>query len=671
MTTIAVFGPIIYIQDEAGQLFRDIALAVSSAVFLSLIVSITVIPTFASRILRVSRKKRNNKENNQGPPTKPRGVIGRFTYVVSGSFWLQLLLVAILTAAAVGMAVRLSPKAEYLPEGNLDIIFAMILPPPGYNLEKFEEMAEDFERQFQPYLEAEPGSPEAQALDAPPIQEMFFFARGTMAFMGVAPHDVDSQRIKELYPVVRRVLGSQPGIIPIVRQPSLFGRGVGAGRSINIEITGPELEKILEFGGQVFGQVRGLIPDAQARPIPGLDLGNPEVRVLPDRDRLAEAGLNVQDLGLMVDLLLDGFKASEFRYGGRNIDLTVMGEPGRLARTQDLADVPLRTPGGDLVTLGSVSMVKTVSGPVQINHIERQRSVTIQVIPPETLPLQTAMEMIEEKVAQPLRESGRLGEFYHIRLAGTADKLTQTREALSFNFILALVITYLLMAALFESFIYPLVIMFTVPLAAAGGFLGLALVNRFLAYQPLDVLTMLGFVILIGIVVNNAILIVHQALNNIRFGGHGHPPGRVRIGPNAHPAHLHEHAHQRLRHEPPGPVPRGRVRAVPRPGQRGHRRTGGFHPVHRVSGPSRVFHGPPGSKLAGPRPQTHESDLTDGTSKKLPPAGFPGSAQASGKPGRTGLTGKARDVSVIADPAGAEGTARPETETLVAQKPRR
>jgi len=105
-----------------------------------------------------------------------------------------------------------------------------------------------------------------------------------------------------------------------------------------------------------------------------------------------------------------------------------------------------------------------------------------------------------------------------VLLTGTADDLTVTRKALQWNFILAAVIAFLLMASLFESFIYPFVIMFSVPLAAFGGFLGLGILNIF-TNQALDVLTMLGFVILIGIVVNNAILIVHQALNNMRDEG--------------------------------------------------------------------------------------------------------------------------------------------------------
>ena len=112
-------------------------------------------------------------------------------------------------------------------------------------------------------------------------------------------------------------------------------------------------------------------------------------------------------------------------------------------------------------------------------------------------------------------KKGLLGGLYKANLAGTADKLQEARESLQWNFILAIAISYLLMAALFESFLYPIVIMFSVPLAAVGGFVGLRVLNLF-TLQAMDVLTMLGFVILIGTVINNAILIVHQTLNNMR-----------------------------------------------------------------------------------------------------------------------------------------------------------
>jgi HAE1 family hydrophobic/amphiphilic exporter-1 len=171
------------------------------------------------------------------------------------------------------------------------------------------------------------------------------------------------------------------------------------------------------------------------------------------------------------------------------------------------------------VTLGSVADISLVEGPTQINHIDSERAITLQIIPQQDLALETAMEIVQTKVVNPIKASGALTSLYRIDMGGTADDLTRTRKALLWNFILAVAISYLLMSALFENFFYPLIIMFSVPLAAAGGFVGLFLVNAFIIYQPLDIITMLGFVILVGIVVNNAILIVHQTLNNMRDGG--------------------------------------------------------------------------------------------------------------------------------------------------------
>ena len=304
-----------------------------------------------------------------------------------------------------------------------------------------------------------------------------------------------------------------PGVIAIVMQSSLFQRGLGEGRNIDIEITGPDLDTLVALGGRIFGQVRTVLPGAQVRPKPSLDLGSPEIRVSLKRDRAADVQMTNQELGFTIDALVDGTKASDYQFEGDEIDLTIRGVDHFADRTQELANLPIYTRGGKLTTVGDIADVKLVAGPEQINHIERERAITIQVIPSGHMPLETAMEMIKQEVLLPIKEEGNLGRLYHIGLSGTADKLTNTYDALKYNFLLALLITYLLMAALFESFLYPLVIIFTVPLAAAGGILGLFLVNHFVTYQPLDVLTMLGFIILIGVVVNNAILVVHQALN--------------------------------------------------------------------------------------------------------------------------------------------------------------
>ena len=406
------------------------------------------------------------------------------------------------------------PKAEYLPQGNRNLVIGILLPPPGYNTHEFVKMGKPIESTLSPYWDAKPGSPEEAALDGPSIANFFYVARGRSVFMGGRVND--PSRVKELIPLFRRATADLPGVIGIITQRGLFERGLGEGRNIDIEITGPELDTLVQLGVQVFGQVKGVLPEAQVRPIPSLDLGSPEVRVTVRRDRAADVQMTNQELGFTIDALVDGAKASDYQFEGDEIDLTIRGVDKYANQTQSLNSIPIYTKGGQLTTVGNIADVTLVAGPEQINHIERERSIVIQVIPPVEMALEEAMDVIRTQILGPLKESGALGRLYNVRLSGTADDLTETYDALKWNFLLAFTITYLLMAALFESFLYPLVIIFTVPFAAAGGFLGLSLVNNFIAYQPLDVLTMLGFVILIGVVVNNAILVVHQALNFMR-----------------------------------------------------------------------------------------------------------------------------------------------------------
>ena len=388
-----------------------------------------------------------------------------------------------------------------------------MLPPPGYSLDEIAALLDSTKRTWvicgarrprrQPICPAAASGDLLRRYQRPGVH---------------GGHGERPEPGRELLPAFNGVNRKMPGSIAFTTQTSLFQRGLGEGRNIDIEITGPELTRLIALGGEVFGKVREVLPEAQARPIPSLDLGNPEVEVRTDRRRAAELGISNRELGAMINALVDGAKASDYRFEGREIDLKVLASKDAIRRTHLLEQMPLAAPAGELVTLGSVAEVSVVNGPVQIDHRERQRAITIAVTPPENVPLEAAMDTIRSEILEPMRQEGRLGGLYRAQLSGTADKLTQTGQALIWNFLLALVITYLLMAALFESFLYPFVIMFSVPLAALGGFLGLGVVNLF-TYQALDVLTMLGFIILVGTVVNNAILIVHQSLNHIREGG--------------------------------------------------------------------------------------------------------------------------------------------------------
>jgi hydrophobic/amphiphilic exporter-1 (mainly G- bacteria), HAE1 family len=521
LTTMAVFVPVFFVREETGQLFRDIAVAISAGVGLSLLVSVTVVPCLSARILGVAGAEGPGGAAAAAGARNLWGLVplaSRATdrladfiaWVTPRTGW-RLGIAAGLTGLSLGLSALLMPDAEYLPEGNRNLLFGILLPPPGYNLDELTDIGKRIEEPLRPRWEASPGSPEARAVEGPLLENFFYVARGRLVFMGAIA--ADPERARELMPYVRAPLGTIPGMIAVVQQASLFERGLAQGRSVDIRITGPDLERLTALGGEIFGRALAALPGAQLRPIPSLDLANPQIQVVLDRDRAAALGLTSRDLGFMLDSLVDGAKVGEYWHEGDRIDLMVRGADPFARHTQDIGQMNIRTAAGRVVPVESVAEVRVTTGPEQIDRFERERSITIRAIPPSEMPLETAMRRIDTDVLGPLRQRDAFGGAEHVRLAGTADDLSTTYLALRGTFLLALVITYLLMASLFESFLYPFVIMFSVPLSAFGGFLGLWLVNRLVAPQALDVITMLGFVILVGVVVNNAILIVHQTLN--------------------------------------------------------------------------------------------------------------------------------------------------------------
>jgi HAE1 family hydrophobic/amphiphilic exporter-1 len=574
LANLAVFLPILFVKDEAGQLFRDIALAISSAVGLSVLVAVIVVPTAASLIMTdqyEGAKKGRMRLTvrlalgalfmalgviaGQLFPDKaiesysvalcylllllPLDWLGRgFLAGVVGinaflqrSVLLRLATVAAMTAASIYGSYLFLPKVEYLPTGNRNLVIGFLIPPPGYNIPQLLEMGERISERLRPYWDIDPKDPAIAQLDYPAIADFFFVARGRQVFMGLRA--VQASEAGKLVDLVRKVSSDIPGTIAVAKQTSLFEQGLEAGRTIDVEISGPKLTRLVELGGQIMQQlaprtttdpVTGaertdqLIPNAQAAPRPSLDLSSPEVHVEPKSEQMADNRLWNRDLGYTVDALVDGAFATDFYLGGDKIDLRIVGQEEFAHRTQDLESLPVATPDGQLVPLGSLANVALRSGPEQINHRERQRAITIQVTPPPQIALEDAMQRINEHIVLPLREGNALEGGYHIRLAGTADKLRATWHSLRFNLVLAAVITYLLMAALFESWLYPLVVIVSVPLGAVGGFAALKLLNLWVM-QPLDVITMLGFVILVGTVVNNPILIVEQSLVHIRNEG--------------------------------------------------------------------------------------------------------------------------------------------------------
>ncbi|WP_370400820.1 efflux RND transporter permease subunit [Sulfitobacter sp. JB4-11] len=515
LTTVLVFVPILIMQLEAGQLFRDIAVAISVSVLLSLVVAVTVIPALASRLLTAKDQKPVRLFGIDHLAGGFRALVMAYVRLTVRYRAIGLLMVGLIAGGAGIASYTFLPRLEYLPEGNRNLVFGLIIPPPGYNLETTQTIAQRIEAVAEPLWEAAPATETEDG--TPTIANFFFVATPGNSFVGAAAQD--GQRAGELIPVLSRPIFAEPGTFGFMTQPSLFGRGVGGGRAIELNISGQDLNEILAVAGRAAGIVSGLLPRTeghQFRPIPGLELGAPEVRLVPDRLRLADAGLDSSGLAATVDAFNDGLRVAEITVGAERVDLVLKGDPSVsvATRTQDVGSYPVVTPGGQIVPVSALADVILTAGPTEIRHRDRLRTVTLEVRPSDALPLEAAVELLEREVVAVLQEQG-VPEDIRLSVSGTADQLTQTWSAIQINLVVALIIVFLVMAILFESFVLPLVILIAVPVAAAGGVGGLALLNTFQT-QPLDMLTLLGFIILVGIVVNNAILIVHQTLYHLR-----------------------------------------------------------------------------------------------------------------------------------------------------------
>ncbi len=582
LTTIAVFIPILLVEEEAGQLFRDIALAICAAIGLSLIVSLTVIPTAAGRLLR-ERQIRSREQSQDAASARvnesrvkrfvllpfraivatvrsigaiPRG-LSALVYALCGSVIARIGIVALLTIASLAGSWLLLPPADYLPQGNRNLTFGMLNAPPGYNLQQQSDVGRRIEASIRPYWEAgmiEDEQERARAiaqlpsvptmvngqpgpLVVPPTLNNYFFV-GTPGMMFHGAISDDERRIVDVVALFQHATHEEviPGIRAFAFQLPLFRLGGSTGSAVQIDFVGDDLDAVIDAANAAYGKlVQGYGPwTVQPEPT-NFNIPGPELRVEPDLLRLSEFGMSVADLGLAVRANGDGAIIGEYRVGGETIDLKLIAQGSVNATSlHGLDDVPIASANGRIVPLSSLATLNRVTSPQQINRVGRQRAVSLQFTAPDGVPLEQAINEINAILAS-LSDDGAIPPAVGINVAGSASKLAAVREALlgdgtftgtlGSSLILALIIVYLLMCVLFQSFLYPFVIMFSVPLATLGGFAALYGVHvwseadRYMPVQNLDVLTMLGFIILIGVVVNNAILLVHQSLNFMRGTG--------------------------------------------------------------------------------------------------------------------------------------------------------
>ena len=550
LTTIAVFLPVVFIKEEAGQLFGDIAIAVSAAVGLSLVTAIAVIPVLANIFFNKNRKNENIKEKSVKNKLKEKikdkikikkqilkpelkakiksisidkmlvntgnffvKYIALLSNKINSSFIVKIVFIVGVTAASILIAYLLMPKMDYLPLGNKNMMESRFSPPPGISYNERKAMGDFIYRELQPYMVSEKDG-------YPQIENYVYIASST--YVAMRATSKDEARVSELQPLMASVAAKIPGITASTSQVPLFNIGRGSSNTFLMNVAGSmEYESLINTVKLIQERIMEELPEVQLRLNPTSNPVYPEVQISPRREALKSAGVTATELGISVDVYLDGRKIGEFKDPTvGTIDIMLQGEARKFENPQDVYSILVNSNSGLPVPLSSLSESNEIMGIERIRRYNYQRSFLFIITIPKGMVLEQLQEKMDEKVIKPMQEEGLL-EGITIYTSGASSKLEEAKNALSGNFVLAVLITYLLMAALLNNFLYPLIILFSVPLAATGGFIGLDFVNKFIATQSLDVITMLGFIMLIGSVVNNPILIVYQTLNNIKYGMSG------------------------------------------------------------------------------------------------------------------------------------------------------
>ncbi|MBA1146162.1 efflux RND transporter permease subunit [Ectothiorhodospiraceae bacterium WFHF3C12] len=520
LTTVLVFVPIVFIEEEAGQLYSDVAIAISASILASMLVAITVLPTASARL----RFRTDGSDEGRSRTGIREAVLGGVNWLCAGPARRGTVIVGV-AAASIATIVWLTPPAEYLPEGEEPKTFARMNAPPGYNLDAMSRIGMDLQDYFLKYLDDDPAAFERGETDVPALKyvNLSIEPQG----LRIISEPKDAGHILPLMDALGRKFEQYPGMRAFVSRGSIITSNDGGTRSVNLDISGPSLAEIYDVALTAYRRAETVFdnPRIRANP-PTLSLSQPLVQIEPDWARAAEVGMTAGDLGFTVAALTDGAFVGEFFQDDDKIDIYVYSDAGTGATLDSLDQLSIYTPVGAVVPLSSLASIEETVDTSTIRRLDGRRTVTLNIIPPDDVALETGVNVVREDVVGHLRGTGEIPSNVKVRISGASDQLQATQQALAGNYAVAVIIIYLLLVAIFTHWGYPLLIMTTIPLGVASGIVGLGLLNAGGSLlpmlglpaisQPFDMISMLGFLILMGTVVNNPILIVHQAMRNAR-----------------------------------------------------------------------------------------------------------------------------------------------------------
>ena len=489
VTSIAIFLPILFMAGLEGQLFADLALTLSVAVATSFIGAITILPVAS-----------NHFRSDQLSVDRLGHLWDRITHrivALTNTPGLRARWIVSLLLGPVLLTWLLAPKLDFLPQADSDGVQVFFSMPEGIPLSTVErELILEVIDRLQPHVDGDA---------APGIHGYNLYSWGSNA-TGIYIYPNDPRDAPELIDRLRdEILVGLPGAKPFVSRASLLNIGISGGRNIDIDLQGPELIALMDAAKVGQDLINERFSDWSVRALPGVSLSKPELQIVPNDIRITQAGLDRGAVGDAVRAFTGGLEAGRYFDGNDAVDVLIWS--GAWNTPEDLSGVPIFTPQSGIQVIGELADIVRTVGPTQLRRVNGRRTVTLQILPPPDMTIEDALNTIRSEVGPVLRDA--LPDNAEIFYRGTADQLAAAVTDMGKNFLLAVLILALIMAAMFRSVKDSLIVLLVMPLAVIGGVIGLRVLNLF-TYQSLELLTMIGFIILLGLVVNNAILLVHQ-----------------------------------------------------------------------------------------------------------------------------------------------------------------
>ncbi|MCT2535114.1 efflux RND transporter permease subunit [Aquibacillus koreensis] len=500
-TTLVVFLPIVFVEGIASEIFTPLALTVSFALIASLVASITLIPMLSSKLLSKAMSDHGRRYWFDQVLNKFNGGYERVLRK-SLKFRKTTILVTIL---AIGGSLALAPfiGTEYIPQGDQGQINISVETATGTTKEKTEEVATEVNERLEAfndvidvnYMSISGGDAAAGIMGGGSSNTASY----TLQLVPQEERDQTTDQVmQEINTALEGVVGAEISV-------SSMGGGLGGGNPIQIQINGPEHDVLRELADQVIYTISEV--DGVYNPTTSISDTTPQLNVLVDREMAAQYGLSYQQVMSQIQMGFTGQTIMQYREDGDDMNVALMYPEEERSTISDLENMSIQTPTGSAVPLATIADFEQMQSPASLSRNNQQRQVNVNsdIVDRDLGSVSADVEAALDNMAFP--------DEYTYSVGGEAQDMAEAFTDLALALMLSIFLVYAVMAVQFENFLFPLVIMFSMPATVVGVLGGL-----FITGTPLSITAFIGVIMLAGIVVNNAIVLVDY-INIVRNRG--------------------------------------------------------------------------------------------------------------------------------------------------------